>query len=156
MRSKMIRSAALGTLVVFLVTFSSDLTCAAFAAPKRQLQRELNRLLESQAMKCDESKFRRINALGKRADGEFGEYYGERLFDFLLKDTAKACFLRYLISSKEDDRKFILKALRYEAQIRDSKNPCMQIELLLKLYRGKISANQYGLIARRLCLQVSG
>lgn len=141
---------------MLLLTLNSYNLCGTAIPRKQRLQEQLSRLLESQAVHCIEGTLRKINKLGKSNDGDFGEYYGERLFNHLVKDTARACFLRYLISARKDDKKFILQALFYEAQIRDSKNPCGQIEALLNLYAGKISAAERKMVARLLCTKEFG
>jgi len=138
-------------VVGVLLVFDRGQLCAASAVPKQQLQHELTKLIESQSGRCDDDLFRKINQLGRLADGEFGEFYGERLFSLLAKDTTSGCFMKYLLFSEVGDRTFIMKALRYEAQIRDSKNPCGQIQVLIDSYKARISATQRKLIARRLC-----
>lgn len=150
-RRRLNKICALIVVACTLFDLSRGQTLAATVAPKRQLQSELTKLLEAQADHCDKDLFRKINQLGRLADGEFGEFYGERLFSLLAKDTTSGCFMRYLLLSEIGERAYIMKALRYEAQIRDAKNPCRQIELLMDLYRARISASQRKLIVRQLC-----
>ena len=134
-------------LTMVLIIFSAkDASCCLTIQNEN---RQLDQLIDSVNRCHCRSAYRGINRLGRHADGEFAEYFGNQVVNLLQSDSTHGTFVTYLLYSPRDQRRHIDMAIAYEIYIVAGNNYAEYLKGMIDRFCVSVNASKRKVLFNR-------